>query len=169
MDMEETRNEQITETPDTDAAKKTEETTGTQGAENTDGQANQNEASGEKGEKTFTQAEVNKLIKERLAREKAAKAATESEELEAIKRELKEFKAKNSCYRAGVRDEFVQDVMTLAAASVDETTDFETALEAVLKKYPAFIKSEPITTGKKIESKKEEVSNDTLRKALGLK
>lgn len=168
--MEETRNEQITETPDTTAAEETADAvTSGQGAEN--GTSDASGALDARGasEKLFTQAEVNKLIKERLAREKAARTATESAELEAIRRELKEFKAKNSCYRAGVRDEFVNDVMTLANASLDDATDFETALDSVIKRYPAFVKAAPITTGQKIESKQEEVSTDTLRKAFGLK
>ena len=159
--------------------KTTEETTGTQGAENTDGQANQNEASGEKGEKTFTQAEVDKLITERLAREKAKLKKAEAtadkldtqkaSEIDSLKRELADFKAKNACYRAGVRDEYLSDVMTLATANVNDQTDFESALEAVLKRYPNFVKAAPITTGPKLEDKKEDTNISDLRKAFGLK
>lgn len=123
-------------------------------------------------EKTFTQAEVDELINKRLARERARKTASDTQkisEIDAVKKEIAELKAKNACYRAGVRDECLNDVMTLANASVDDETGFEEALEAVLKRYPNLVKAAPITTGKKIENKQDEPDLTGLRKAFGLK
>ena len=140
-------------------------------AENTDGQE-KTETQPEQDtqpEKTFTQAEVNKLINDRLAREKAKKGAAANLELEELRAELADFKAKNACYRAGVRDEFLSDVMTLATAGVGDGTDFESALEAVLKRYPNFIKAAPLTTGQKLETKVQETDDKSLRRAFGLK
>ena len=123
-------------------------------------------------EKTFTQAEVDELINKRLARERARKTASDTQkisEIDAVKKEIAELKAKNACYRAGVRDECLNDVMTLANANVDDETGFEEALEAVLKRYPNLVKAAPITTGKKIENKQDEPDLTGLRKAFGLK
>ncbi len=123
-------------------------------------------------EKTFTQAEVDELINKRLARERARKTASDTQkisEIDAVKKEIAELKAKNACYRAGVRDECLNDVMTLANANVDDETGFEEALEAVLKRYPNLVKAAPITTGKKFENKQDEPDLTGLRKAFGLK
>ena len=82
---------------------------------------------------------MDELINKRLARERARKTASDTQkisEIDAVKKEIAELKAKNACYRAGVRDECLNDVMTLANANVDDETGFEEALEAVLKRYP---------------------------------
>lgn len=152
--MEENKNEQVENEQET-----TQETT----------EAPENETP---AEKTFTQAEVDELINKRLARERARKTASDTQkisEIDAVKKEIAELKAKNACYRAGVRDECLNDVMTLANANVDDETGFEEALEAVLKRYPNLVKAAPITTGKKIENKQDEPDLTGLRKAFGLK
>ena len=122
----------------------------------------------DKEEKTFTQAEVDNLIKERLKREKkgqpskeelkAFKEWQESQKTEEEKKNDKlaeaEKKAKDSeakasnlelklkCFEAGVSKDSVDDVVALAKAYVNEDTSIEEAIATIVKKYPQFKESE---------------------------
>ena len=58
-------------------------------------------------------------------------AAKETSRANAAERKL-------SVLMAGCQKEYVEEVTTLAAAKVDEDTDFDKALEEVKKKFPAF-------------------------------
>ena len=79
-------------------------------------------------EKHFTQGEVDEIVRKRLAR--AAKdGQTAAAENALLKNQL-------ACYKAGIKSECVEDAVTLAKAHVDDKTDFDAALAAVLKKYP---------------------------------
>ena len=131
----------------------------------------------EGAEKTFTQAEVDTIVKQRL--ERAAKGQPTKEEMEAFKKwqdsqktaeqlsaekisaaesgkaeaEKRAAAAEAKCcaYSKGVRAEAVDDVIALAMAKVNDDTPIEKAIDAVIAKYPSFCsaKSEPkgITTG----------------------
>ena len=129
---------------------------------------NSNEEDNDNEEKTFTQAEVDNLIKERLKREK--KGQPSKEELKAFKEwqenqktedekkndklaeaEKKakdnEIKASNlelklKCFEAGVSKDSVDDVVALAKAYVNEDTSIEEAIATIVKKYPQFKESE---------------------------
>lgn len=115
-------------------------------------------------EKTFTQADVDKMIKERLAREKKNqlskeeleeyKAWKESQKTEEEKRnealtnaekariEAEEkaaaLEAKVTALSKGVVATSVDDVVTLAKAMVTEEVTIEQAIDKVLEKYPSF-------------------------------
>ena len=125
----------------------------------------------EGAEKTFTQAEVDKIINQRLERQK--KGMPSEEELKAYKawkdsqksaEELSQEKisaaenraaeaekkaaaaeAKAYAYSKGVSAEAVDDVIALAMAKVSDDVSIDKAIEGVIAKYPSFCsaKSEP--------------------------
>ena len=127
--------------------------------------------------KTFTQAEVNEIVKQRLDRQakgqpskeemdafhkwqdsqKTAEqlsaeriTAAESEKAEAEKRAAA-AEAKCAAFAKGVTAAAVDDVIALAMAKVNDDTSIEKAIDAVIAKYPAFCAAQPepkgITTG----------------------
>ncbi|BDS17318.1 hypothetical protein JUM001_15520 [Clostridium perfringens] len=115
-------------------------------------------------EKTFTQADVDRLIKERLAREK--KGQPSKEDLEAFnnwkesqkteeekknealtnaekaKQDAEErantLEAKVTCLSKGVLADSVDDVVILAKAMVSDDVTMDQAVDKVLEKYPSF-------------------------------
>ncbi len=130
----------------------------------------------EGAEKTFTQKELDEIVKQRLERErkgmptkdemKAFKAwqdsqktaeqlsaekvtAAENGKAEAEKR-AEAAEARCTAYSKGVKPEAVDDVIALAMAKVGDDKTVEQAIDEVIKKYPSFCgASEPkgITTG----------------------
>ncbi|WP_287549383.1 hypothetical protein [Clostridium sp.] len=115
-------------------------------------------------EKTFTQADVDKLIQERIAREKknqlskdelkAYNAWKESQKTEeekknealtnaekarlAAEEKATALEAKVTCLSKGVITTSVDDVVILAKAMVTEEVKIEQAIDKVLEKYPSF-------------------------------
>ncbi|MDK0687136.1 hypothetical protein P5F08_14055 [Clostridium perfringens] len=115
-------------------------------------------------EKTFTQEEVNRLIKDRVAREKKGQLSKEelkayqdwkesqkteaqkqSEALtnaEKAKQDAEErantLEAKVTCLSKGVLADSVDDVVILAKAMVSEEVTMDQAVDKVLEKYPSF-------------------------------
>jgi hypothetical protein len=119
----------------------------------------------EKAEKTFTQSEVDELIRQRLARQ--AKQTAQSSE--AMAKENTALKQVNSCYKAGIRPECIEDAAALAQRYVDDKVDFDGAIARIAEKYPEFLKkSAPRSTGVKTEEKSIE-PDSVWRKAMGLK
>lgn len=125
-------------------------------------------------EKTFTQAELNRIVTERIAREKANlptkeelaeykkwrdenKTADEknAEEIKAAnaartaaEQRAADFEAKYTAMSKGVKSEAVEDVIALARVKVSDSITLEQAIDEVIKKYPQFGSSAPtITTG----------------------
>ncbi|MGG7143554.1 hypothetical protein ACQPVP_08815 [Clostridium nigeriense] len=115
-------------------------------------------------EKTFTQADVDKLIKERIARERKnqlskeeLKAYQEWKESQKTEEEKKNealtnaekariaaeerallAETKVTCLSKGVVATSVDDVVILAKAMVKEDVTIEQAIDKVLEKYPSF-------------------------------
>nr|DAY85566.1 MAG TPA: Major capsid protein [Caudoviricetes sp.] len=115
-------------------------------------------------EKTFTQADVDKLIQERVARErknqlskdelkayndwkesqkteeqKKNEALTNAEKARlAAEEKATALEAKVACLSKGVVSDSVDDVVILAKAMVTEEVTIEQAIEKVLEKYPSF-------------------------------
>lgn len=115
-------------------------------------------------EKTFTQADVDRLIQERVAREKKnqiskdeLKAYNEWKESQKTEEEKKNealtnaenariaaeeransLEAKVTCLSKGVIATSVDDVVILAKAMVTDEITVEQAIEKVLEKYPSF-------------------------------
>lgn len=117
-------------------------------------------------EKTYTEKEVQKRIKDALAAEKKSADDKADEAL----REITALKNQTACYKAGVREECIEDAITLAAKLTDDKTDFGKALAKVLEKYPQFKAIEkPVTTGVKTKDSSEGGDDAALRKYFGLK
>jgi hypothetical protein len=117
-------------------------------------------------EKTFTQDEVNKMIADRLSREKRSADAKADEAL----KKIAALENRNACYKAGVKDDYVDDVIALASRGIDDKTDFSKSLAKVLEKYPVFKAGNTptgATTGTKTENKTQ-TDDAALRRAFGL-
>ena len=119
---------------------------------------------GVQAEKTFTQAELDEIVKQRLERQKKGQPSKEemdafhkwqdsqktAEQLSAEKISAAESRAaeaekkaaaaeaKAYAYSKGVNAEAVDDVIALAIPKVDDNTTMEKAIEAVIAKYPSF-------------------------------
>lgn len=139
---------------------------GTGGEGNLVGNEGDSEGGEGKGEetKTFTQDELDKIVKERVAR--AKKEQPSKEELEAFKQWQESQKteeekknealtnaekarvaaeekalaleAKVTCLTKGVTANSVDDVVILAKAMVNDDLTMEQAINKVLEKYPSF-------------------------------
>lgn len=129
-------------------------------------------------EKTFTQAELDNILKDRLSKAKSgmptkeeltafkqwqeSQKTEEQKQADAIRleQEAKQqaiarataAEAKVACFAKGVKPEFVDDVQALASRLVTDETDLDTALDTVISKYPMFkgsTENPAITTGTK--------------------
>lgn len=128
-------------------------------------------------EKTFTQKELDDIVKQRLDR--AKKDMPSKEELKALRdwqdskktaeqkvaddiaaansakeaseREKQSLEIKVACLSKGVPADSAEDVIALAARLTDDNTSIEKAVDMVLEKYPAFLGKPPKkgTTGVK--------------------
>ena len=118
----------------------------------------------QKEEKTFTQADVDKMIKDRVAREKKGQlskeeikayqdwkesqktedqkkndAITNAEKAKQVAEErATSLEAKVTCLSKGVGATSVDDVVVLAKAMVSDDVTIEQAIDKVLEKYPHF-------------------------------
>lgn len=149
-------------------------------------------------EKTFTQSEVNDLVKSRLERERRnmpskdelaafkkwqdEQKTTEEKHADAIKAEQQkateaelrasEYEAKFAAVSKGVKPEAVDDVVALAKAKVSDDVTLEQAIDSIIAKYPAFSanSSQPsVTTGVKTNNNTVNTEDDVLlKKSMGL-
>ena len=118
----------------------------------------------EGAEKTFTQAELDEIVKQRLERQKKGQPSKEemdafhkwqdsqktAEQLSAEKisaaqtaaseaeKRAAAAEAKCCAFSKGVSKEAVDDVIALAMNKVDDNTPIDKAIEAVIAKYPSF-------------------------------
>ena len=117
-----------------------------------------------KPEKTFTQAELNAIVENRLKRERTS---AEEKADKALKR-ISELETKNACYKLGIKEDCIEDAVVLAEKFVNDKTDISAALSKVLEKYPVFkADKKPAATGVHTETTKE-TDDSALRKAFGL-
>ena len=118
-----------------------------------------------KPEKTFTQAEVDRIVENRLKRERTS---AEEKADKALKR-ISELETKNVCYKLGIKEDCIEDAVALAEKLVNDKTDISAALSKVLEKYPVFKadKSKPAATGVRTETT-HDTDDSALRKAFGL-
>ena len=139
-----------------------------------DGDDDQDESSDDKksdkkADKTFTQAELDIAIEKRLKRERnKAEKKTETKDdkqsdkgaddkSKATDDKVSGLEAKLLCFEHEVSKDCVADVVALAKAYIDEDTDFEEAIEKVIKKYPQFVKGSD-------KKKDDEDEDDTTNK-----
>jgi hypothetical protein len=114
-------------------------------------------------ERTFTQNEVDEIVKKRLAR--AEKGSQEAA------RENAALKNSIACYKAGVKAECIEDAIILAGRLVDDKTDFDAALAKVMEKYPGF-GSVPQVKNSSVDmqnAKKTDQSMSALRASMGIR
>jgi hypothetical protein len=71
------------------------------------------------------------------------------------------LEAKLLCFEHDVSKDSVSDVVALARAYVDEDTDFEEAIEKVIKKYPQFVKGSDSKKKKSDEDDSDDDEDDT--------
>ncbi len=137
----------------------------------------ESEKPSDKPEKTFTQKELDEIVKQKLDRAKkdmptkdelkayrewrdsqktaeqkaADDIAAANSAKEAAEKEKQRLEIKVACLSKGVPAEAADDVIALASRLADENTTIEKAVEKVLEKYPAFKgaenKAPGITTG----------------------
>ena len=132
--------------------------------ENSNNEEEESEEGEKKEDKTFTQADVDKMIKDRVAREKKGQLSKEEikayqdwkesqktedqkkndavTNAEKAKQEAEEratsLEAKVTCLSKGVGATSVDDVVVLAKAMVSDDVTIEQAIDKVLEKYPHF-------------------------------
>ena len=118
----------------------------------------------EGAEKTFTQAELDEIVKQRLERQKKGQPTKEemdafhkwqdsqktaerlsAEKISAAQTAASEAEkraaaaeAKCCAFSKGVSKEAVDDVIALAMNKVDDNTPIDKAIDAVIAKYPSF-------------------------------
>ena len=157
------------------ADEQTTQTTQEQGGAQTAGSdPNVSTPDGVQAAKTFTQDEVNGLIKARLERErkgqpgkdeleafhkwqndqksaeqKSAEAIrAETDRADAAEKKVAALEAKLLATSKGVKSDAADDVVALAQLKVSDDVPLEKAIDEVLKKYPQFAGgSAPTTTG----------------------
>ena len=150
--------------PATDTNTNTTATDKGQSAENKGGAPSQSTSEGDKTGKTFTQKELDDIVKQRLERSKKdlpskedlqkfkewqdSQKSDDEKKAEAIKKAEKEtldaiaeasqLKAKVACLTKGVRADAVEDVVALSNLLITDDVDINKAIDKVLEKYPAF-------------------------------
>lgn len=144
------------------------------GAQTAGGDPNTSTPDTAQAAKTFTQDEVNDLIKSRLERErkgqpgkdeleafhkwqddqksaeqKSAEAIkAQSDRADAAEKKAAALEAKLLATSKGVKPDAADDVVALASLKVSDDMPLEKAIDEVLKKYPQFAgTSAPTTTG----------------------
>ncbi len=154
----------------------TQGTTETPPAKASEAVSSESEKPSDKPEKTFTQKELDEIVKQKLekvkkdmptkdelkayrewrdsqktAEQKAADdIAAANSAKEAAEKEKQRLEIKVACLSKGVPAEIADDVIALASRLTDENITIEKAVEKVLEKYPSFKggnKAPGITTG----------------------
>lgn len=147
-------------------------TTATEQEQTAENTTRQTANTSETTEKIFTQAELDRVVADRLAREKAKlptkeelaaykkwreenqtaeektaaeiKAANEAKS--AAEQKAATLEAKYTAMTKGVKSEAVDDVIALALGKVSETVTLEQAIDGVIAKYPQFSGAAPAIT-----------------------
>lgn len=179
-------------TQDTTAAEQDAETTETNTQQESDQQAGAQQTTAQGDQKTYTKAQVDAMINNRLAkakkgmptdaelkayREWQSSQQTEAEKQAALQQQLQDAQARAAeaedrtvCLAAGVKPDSVADAMALARIQVSDDVDFETALNQVLTKYPSFRASQvAVTTATRTEQVDKTAADEArVRQIMGL-
>ena len=118
-------------------------------------------------DKLFTQKELDEAIKARLKRERQKQDKDDKQDNKSPEDKSRDtdnkvsaLEAKLLCFENDVSKDCVTDVVALAKAYVDEDTDFEAAIQKVIKKYPQFVKGSAKETD-------DDTEDDTDNKSWG--
>lgn len=114
-------------------------TTQQEGTQQTAGTAQQADQ-GQQSEKLFTQADVDRIVGNRLARMKQDLETSDTyrRERDEARRELEEYKNNAFLKEKGVRADDVDYVSFKASQLIDDKTDFKQAVEKFLTDNPRF-------------------------------
>lgn len=146
----------------------------TQTQQQTEGQQMQNQQIGGQPEKLFTQADVDRIVGNRLARLKQDMEATDTyrRERDEARRELEEYKNNAFLKEKGVKEEDIDYITFKASKMIDAKTDFKQAAEIFLKENPRFTGQgfRVVSTGMPNGGPSSNGAEDAeIRKAMGLK
>lgn len=148
-------------------------TQNTQASTQPDGQQD-GQNSAQQPEKLFTQADVDRIINNRLARMKQDMDTADQyrRERDDARRELEKYKNDAFLTSKGVKDADKDYVTFKAAQLVDDNTSFQQAVENFLKENPRFTGAgfRVVSTGSSTVSHGSGAAGDAdIRKAMGLK
>lgn len=150
-------------------------TQNTQALAQQDGQQNSQNGT-QQPEKLFTQADVDRIINNRLARMKQDMETADQyrRERDDARRELEQYKNDAFLRSKGIRADDMDYVMFKVNKMIDDKTDFQQAAEKFLKENPRF--TGPVYRVSTGTSNSDEGSGwssnhdaDDIRKAMGLK
>ena len=150
----------------------------TQASAQQDGQQAQGKAdqqnSTQQPEKLFTQADVDRIINNRLARQKQDMDTADQyrRERDDARRELEQYKNDAFLKEKGVSEQYRGYVSFEAAKLVDDKTNFQQAVEKFLGSNPTYAGKgyRVVSTGSSAVSHGSGGSGDAdIRKAMGLK
>ena len=141
---------------------------------NTTAEGTQTGTDGTQGERTFTQEEVNRIVQERLAKEKSKGTGNAGDELEKRAAEL-DLRERRLTAREKLRENGLPDYL-VDALNMNTDEDFQKSMEAVLKMKGEAVNSpgagakpigilNPIGTIQGMGTK----TNDPVRAAFGLR
>lgn len=146
----------------------------TQTQQRAEGQQTQGQTAEDQQEKLFTQAEVDRIVGNRLARMKmdVQDANTYRRERDEAIRELEEYKNNAFLKEKGVNERDLDYVTFKASKMMDDKTDFRQAAESFLSENPHFTGRgyRVVSTGRPDGGFGSSGSDDAeIRKAMGLK
>lgn len=140
-------NTDVTQTAETGQETAPEVTTETQTTQT--GEVKPPDGQGTKPEiKTFTQEQLDEIVTERVAKERArllspeeSKAMREKQEAQAVENNY--LKSQVAALKAEVQPKSVDDVIVLAERLISDEVDIDQAIGQVVEKYPHFLKAQP--------------------------
>lgn len=144
-------------------------------SKNTQASAQQDSQNGtQQPEKLFTQADVDRIINTRLARQKQDMdtANTYRQERDDARRELEQYKNDAFLEKKGVSKQYRGYVSFEASKLIDDKTDFQQAVEKFLENNPTYAGRgfRIVSTGSNNTSNGSGASGDMdIREAMGLK
>ena len=128
--------------------------------QNQQGDGDQTAGEEQKAPRTFTQEEVDALIKERLKRVNKPKEDKPPKENKPnpTDEKISALETKLLCYEKDIAKDSVQDALALAKSYVSDEVDLSKALDMVLEKYPSFgTQTKPVTTGVKSQGDSKKI------------
>lgn len=150
-------------------------TTQQEGTQQATGAVQQPDQGQQTTEKLFTQADVDRIVGNRLARMKQDLETTDTyrRERDEARRELEEYKNNAFLKEKGVKADDMDYVIFKASKLMDDQTDFQHAAEKFLKENPRFTGRgfRVVSTGLPDSGPNGsgQASDAEIRKAMGLK
>lgn len=139
-------------------------------------QGQQNTELTQQAEKLFTQADVDRIVGNRLARMKQDLETSDTyrRERDEARRELEQYKNNAFLKEKGVPEQYLDYVSFRASQGMNDTTSFQQAAESFLRENPSFSKKNMgyrvVSTGTPFGGTGTSGAEDAgIREAMGLK